>query len=160
MIHMRLSIKDGMPAFIDIPLQYQSMLAIGSIGCVYNTDALIYSRVTHLVSLCDNSKWDDNIEFIKFYRLIISDSVETNILDSIDECCRIWEECCLTSGRLVITCFQGKSRSAAICCGIMIKKLRFSYEEAIDRVKRVRPIAEPNTGFVHQLKLLASSLSS
>lgn len=48
---------------------------------------------------------------------------------------------------------MGKSRSTACVMAYMMQKYHTSPEEALSRLRQVRPICEPNEGFMKQLEL-------
>jgi protein-tyrosine phosphatase len=58
----------------------------------------------------------------------------------------------LNNGRVLVHCFAGKSRSASIVIGWLMKNEKMSYENALQYVRNYRPCVEPNLGFCCQLK--------
>ena len=54
----------------------------------------------------------------------------------------------------MVHCYQGKSRSVAIIMAYLIIKHGFSVESSLERIRLVRPLAEPNTGFLSALRAL------
>jgi protein-tyrosine phosphatase len=59
---------------------------------------------------------------------------------------------------VLVHCAQGISRSASVVCAFLIKEYHYTPEQAVQFVKSRRPHAEPNPGFVMQLKEYANSL--
>lgn len=59
--------------------------------------------------------------------------------------------------KVLIHCQMGISRSVALLIAYLISKRSMTFEQALACVKRVRPIANPNVGFVAQLKAFSSS---
>lgn len=57
-------------------------------------------------------------------------------------------------GRILVHCYQGKSRSCAVCCAYLMKYRGHSLESALKLVREVRPIASPNSGFMASLEAL------
>lgn len=57
------------------------------------------------------------------------------------------------SGAILIHCAQGKSRSVAVIIGYLMAKYNLTYSQALHAVTRKVADAEPNSGFVEQLKL-------
>jgi protein-tyrosine phosphatase len=55
---------------------------------------------------------------------------------------------------ILVHCAAGMSRSGIIVISYLIKKYGISYEEALERVRKVRRCVGPNRGFVRQLKKL------
>lgn len=57
----------------------------------------------------------------------------------------------LVHGKILIHCYQGKSRSVAVCCAYLMRFYEYSLDEALQLVRSVRPAASPNRGFMQQL---------
>jgi protein-tyrosine phosphatase len=57
----------------------------------------------------------------------------------------------LVHGKVLIHCYQGKSRSVAVCCAYLMRFYEYSLDEALQLVRSVRPTACPNHGFMQQL---------
>jgi hypothetical protein len=56
------------------------------------------------------------------------------------------------SGKLLVHCFQGISRSATIVVSWLMKRRSWDFSKAIEFVRRKRPEVNPNPGFIKQLK--------
>ena len=61
----------------------------------------------------------------------------------------------LSKTNVVVHCQAGVSRSVSIVMAYLLRKQRIEYNECYEFVKSRRPIAEPNKGFVKQLKAFA-----
>jgi protein-tyrosine phosphatase len=48
--------------------------------------------------------------------------------------------------------FAGKSRASTFTLAYFIKKMRVPLNEGLDHLRKCRPIAQPNIGFIIQLK--------
>lgn len=57
------------------------------------------------------------------------------------------------SHRVLIHCHAGISRSVTIAAAYLMQKKRQNVEDTIQLIKSARPIADPNDGFMEQLKL-------
>eukprot|EP00931_Biecheleriopsis_adriatica_P004398 TRINITY_DN106077_c0_g1_i1.p1 TRINITY_DN106077_c0_g1~~TRINITY_DN106077_c0_g1_i1.p1 ORF type:complete len:326 (+),score=69.52 TRINITY_DN106077_c0_g1_i1:164-1141(+) len=64
-----------------------------------------------------------------------------------------------TSGVVLVHCKAGRSRSASLLAAWLVRSGR-SLEEALEAVKRARPIAQPNPGFLEQLRAYSSAMQS
>jgi len=60
-------------------------------------------------------------------------------------------------GKVLIHCAMGISRSVTILLYFLMNAEKISAGEALDRVRRCRPIANPNPGFMEQLRLSSPS---
>ena len=56
----------------------------------------------------------------------------------------------------MVHCAQGRSRSASLVIGWLIKVHSLSYDDALDYVKKRRAVVQPNVGFIRQLKTISS----
>ncbi|CAI7826844.1 unnamed protein product [Closterium sp. NIES-54] len=57
-------------------------------------------------------------------------------------------------------CFTGMSRSATVVIAYLMARKGLSFQEAFAHVKRCRPIAQPNYGFMRQLEKFEAYLRS
>ena len=57
------------------------------------------------------------------------------------------------AGVVLVHCYHGKSRSAALVTAFLMAKYRLSVEEALALLKRKRSEVSPNPGFMAQLRL-------
>lgn len=55
--------------------------------------------------------------------------------------------------RVLIHCHAGISRSVTIAAAYLMRKKRQNIEETMQMIKRARPVARPNDGFMQQLQL-------
>ncbi|RMX51358.1 hypothetical protein pdam_00011383 [Pocillopora damicornis] len=58
----------------------------------------------------------------------------------------------LESGAVLVHCNAGVSRSVTVVLGYLMSSKRLPLEEALKIVKKARPSAKPNVGFLHQLE--------
>lgn len=55
-------------------------------------------------------------------------------------------------GNVLVHCHRGVSRSASFVIGYLMKKNEFSIDEALSYVQSLRPIVQPNSAFIEQLR--------
>lgn len=151
--NLSMSIKDGNP--IQIPnLNY---LFVGSIGSAYNLDKLLHNKITHILCLSGTIRLNFPYHFI-YHRIPMADIPEYDIISDLQQ---IYEfinsaKTFMTEdgnfGKVLIHCYQGKSRSVAVCCAYLIQHCNFSLDAALETIRQVRPIAAPNCGFMAALR--------
>jgi len=127
-------------------------------------DMLQAYGITHIVNcastVCKNvfegvrdPYGDGSVEYIDYLSLPMLDSTHEDLFaifyQVIRYILRVREE--NPSGRILVHCQQGVSRSSAICIGFLMLWFRMSYEAACGYVKRRRGICSPNVGFMCQL---------
>lgn len=66
------------------------------------------------------------------------------------------ESALANNGKVLVHCLYGISRSSTIILSYLMKKLNIRFEEAFKLLKDKHPRADPNGGFVRQLKKLES----
>jgi protein-tyrosine phosphatase len=59
-------------------------------------------------------------------------------------------------GNILVHCHKGISRSASIVIGYLVKRMEFTFDEALVFCQTIRPIVQPNTAFIEQLKVLTT----
>lgn len=169
--NMKLYEDDGVPAFINLPptdtlgiMESRGKLAIGSAGAALHFDNLERAEITHIVNLCRQSR---NIFPDKFKYLKVDDMTDDGTIESA-EAFRRCLDCCTSfihdalegGGNVLVHCYQGKSRSTAICCAYMLKYYPEKYpniNNALDAIREVRPLASPNINFVPTLLKMSAS---
>lgn len=97
---------------------------------------------------------------IEWHRLVIDDDEEERISEHFFKVHLIIKEALIDNKNVVVHCAAGMSRSPTLVIAYLMIENRWGYEEAINFVKKRRPIVEPNIGFVKQLKALEFKLKS
>ena len=82
----------------------------------------------------------------------MDDTVSANIKPHIPKCLKFIQENKTNNKSVLVYCRQGVSRSATIVISYLINRCNISYETALKYVKERRSKAQPNKGFVEQLK--------
>lgn len=77
----------------------------------------------------------------------IYDSPEANIKKYFDKCVKYIKK----HKRVLVYCMAGISRSATICIAYLMN-MGLSLEKSMERMRRCRPIVNPNEGFMRQLR--------
>ncbi|KAL8493750.1 hypothetical protein ACS0TY_024793 [Phlomoides rotata] len=91
---------------------------------------------------------------LKFTRMAVPlrDMESENLLDYLDVCLDFIEES-RKEGSVLVHCFAGVSRSAAIMTAYLMKSERLSQEDAIESLRQSCESVGPNDGFMEQLKM-------
>lgn len=139
-------LRDGTPA------QLTYHLLVGSLGSAYNLKALQDSGVTHILCLSATVRCKYPAHFL-YKRMAIADQPNSLLASILDEACAFIESARL-AGKVLVHCYQGISRSAAVCCAYLMRYHLMSLDMALGVVWKVRPQARPNSGFMTQLRLL------
>ena len=63
-----------------------------------------------------------------------------------------------STNKILIHCFAGKSRATTMTCAFLMENKGMTLRDAFYLVKEKRPIAQPNVGFVFQLKAFEKEL--
>jgi atypical dual specificity phosphatase len=152
---MRMVKIDGTPAAIE----GYDYLTIGSIGSAYNKEQLKACGITHILCLADicRTKYPDDFVYV---RVALKDNITEDLPSVLETCFNAINMAKLSGGRILCHCFKGVSRSAAVCCAYLIRYHNMSVDQAIDTVRRVRPAASPNSGFMKTLHDLYKTCNS
>ena len=128
-------------------------LYLSSVVGARNIDKLIENGITHIINITDflENYFESNSRFT-YLKIPIPDSINIKIVDHFDISFNFIDNALLNNGRVLVHCFAGKSRSASIVIGWLMKNEKMSYENALQYVRNYRPCVEPNLGFCCQLK--------
>ncbi|KAL8179760.1 UNVERIFIED_CONTAM: hypothetical protein K2H54_072397 [Gekko kuhli] len=85
---------------------------------------------------------------------------EANIKKHFKECIRFIHSCRLRGGNCLVHCLAGISRSTTIVLVYVMAVTQLDWREALEAVKAVRPVANPNPGFRQQLEEYGKSKSA
>jgi dual specificity phosphatase 12 len=96
--------------------------------------------------------------------ILLEDDALADLLSVLDEACAFItnalhpttnndEEKESSTGRVLVHCLQGISRSGAIVVSYIMKSLNMQYTDALDLARKYRPIITPNLAFAEQLDL-------
>jgi hypothetical protein len=151
LINMKMSVSDGSPSFV-IP----NALAIGSAGAAYNKVALQTNGITHILVVCGPNCKMAFPELFTYKRIAFEDRADSAALfdtDILDQClqymCSVLDG--IEPGRLLVHCYQGKSRSCAVVCAYLMLYRGYTLETALGCIRAVRPQVEINPGFMSVL---------
>ncbi|XP_076348657.1 dual specificity protein phosphatase 19-like isoform X4 [Tachypleus tridentatus] len=132
-------------------------LFIGSQDVAQDLNLLHQMNVTHILNIATGVPNMFEEEFI-YKRISILDLPEANIRIFFEGCFQFIDDG-LQEGGVLVHCNAGVSRSATIIIGYLMNREKLCLDEALDKVKSVRPFIKPNVGFMEQLKQYEKELS-
>ncbi|KAL3440203.1 protein-tyrosine phosphatase-like protein [Aspergillus insuetus] len=89
---------------------------------------------------------------IIYHRLGLEDKEDADITKCVEAACIILDEASASNRRVLVHCSAAISRSPAVVAGYLIRRRGHSLEEALEALRKVRPVVSPNRGFIEQLK--------
>ncbi|XVF08615.1 hypothetical protein REPUB_Repub07fG0018100 [Reevesia pubescens] len=93
----------------------------------------------------------ENNSVVDAYELKISDNEDSNISSILEEACDFIDHVEEIGGRVLVHCFEGKSRSATVVIVYLMLRKNLTLLEAWNALKRVHRRAQPNDGFARIL---------
>jgi hypothetical protein len=143
--HVFLLKVDGEPCCV-LPGVY-----LGSVGASLNTARLQELGVTSVLSAITSPlNIKGSPSFIRAsLTLPIIDLPSYDISLHFEESFQFIEENCGEGrGALLVHCFGGKSRSVTLVCAYLMRKLSWTAVRALKHIRALRPVANPNVGFL------------
>jgi len=135
-------------------------LFISSFQVASELESLRRHRITHIVNtaadVCD-SCFPDQFKYVTYY---LKDTNNEDISLLFYRTLEWIQTAIASGGRVLVHCREGVSRSATMVIAYLMWRFNLSFEAAHEKLRKVRPICNPNTGFTFQLLLLGKKLSS
>ncbi|CAG9575365.1 unnamed protein product [Danaus chrysippus] len=130
-------------------------LYLGNLACARDHKTLEQLGVTHILTVdlvpLPRSILDQTSLIIKYIKL--ADVPKEDLITHLPECNDFIKDSIANGGKVLVHCYFGVSRSAAVVIGYIMEKYGLCYEDAFVLVKSKRRFIGPNNGFVAQLKL-------
>uniref|UniRef100_A0ACB8F6M3 Uncharacterized protein n=1 Tax=Sphaerodactylus townsendi TaxID=933632 RepID=A0ACB8F6M3_9SAUR len=120
-------------------------------------DQLSKNNITHILSIHESPQ--PFIPGITYLRIVLPDTPEANIKKHFKECIHFIHSCRLRGGNCLVHCLAGISRSSTIVLVYIMTVTQLNWYEALEAVKAVRPVTNPNPGFRQQLEEYGKSKS-
>lgn len=139
--------------------QIADRLYLGSIGAALNVPELQSVAITHILCTATGVRSMHPDKFA-YKTLTVLDSQSESLIDHFADSIH-WIECVLRENprnKILVHCFAGRSRSVAIILAYLVYKLRISLSVALLHVRQFRASANPNIGFINQLKAFEQEL--
>lgn len=139
--------------------QIADRLYLGSIGAALNLPELQSVGITHILCTATGVRSMHPDKF-SYKTLTVLDSQSESLIDHFADSIH-WIECALRErplNKILVHCFAGRSRSVAIILAYLVYKLRIPLSVALLHVRQFRASANPNIGFINQLKAFEQEL--
>ncbi|KAK7361902.1 hypothetical protein VNO77_03993 [Canavalia gladiata] len=141
----------------NIPIKIDKHLFLGSIGTATDKVALNKVNITHILTVADKLPPAFPAEFV--YKVIaVADRDDVDLKQYFKECFGFINGAKRHGGNVLVHCFAGRSRSVTIIVAYLMKTSGMSFSEAMQHVRRKRPSAYPNAGFIQQLEDFEKSI--
>uniref|UniRef100_A0A803LCC8 Uncharacterized protein n=1 Tax=Chenopodium quinoa TaxID=63459 RepID=A0A803LCC8_CHEQI len=111
--------------------------------------------ITHVLCLCSNEIGQSDSQFLDLFRyqnFSISDEENSNISSIFSEACDFIDNVEKTNGKVLVHCFEGRSRSATVVLAYLMQKKNLTLLEAWNKLKKAHRRAQPNDGFAKILQ--------
>ncbi len=139
--------------------QIADRLYLGSIGAALNLPELQTAGITHILCTATGVRSMHPDKFV-YKTLTVLDSQSESLIDHFADSI-YWLECVFrekADNKVLVHCFAGRSRSVAIILAYLMYKLRIPLSVALLHVRQFRASANPNIGFINQLKAFEQEL--
>ncbi|XP_056684129.1 dual specificity protein phosphatase PHS1 isoform X2 [Spinacia oleracea] len=117
--------------------------------------------ITHVLCLCSNEIGQSDSQFLdlfKYRNFSITDEEDSNIGSLFNEACDFIDNVERTGGKVLVHCFEGRSRSATVVLAYLMLKKKQTLLEAWNALKKAHRRAQPNDGFAKILQDVDVSL--
>ena len=124
---------------------------LGDFASACNKEQLKNLGITHIITVVRGMEemFPDDFNYLL---LDIGDNYDNNISQYFDKCNNFIDKALENNGKVYIHCMYGISRSATIMCAYLLHSKNMSVTEGLNHIKSIRPIINPNHGFINQLK--------
>ncbi|CAA7261130.1 unnamed protein product [Cyclocybe aegerita] len=136
-----------------------SALYLGPCSSASSAPFLSSNSINHVLSIGITPS--PKVDNVTYHRLGLNDSALSSISSTIDAATKIIDDALKSkggSGRILVHCSAGVSRSPTVVVGYLMKRREMSLREALGLVLCARPQVSPNHGFLQQLKDLEVEL--
>ncbi|XP_022158997.1 dual specificity protein phosphatase PHS1 [Momordica charantia] len=132
------------------PSSVTAALFIGGALAARSVYTLQHLGVTHILCLCSNEIGQSDSQFpdlFEYKNFSISDNEDSNISSIFEEACDFIDDIESKSGKVLVHCFEGRSRSATLVLAYLMLRKNYTLLKAWSALKRVHRRAQPNDGF-------------
>ncbi|KAI0924239.1 hypothetical protein AcW2_005171 [Taiwanofungus camphoratus] len=131
-------------------------LYLSNLFTARDEEQLLSLGITHVISVIETLP--KLPESIKVLHIPIADSMDTNILQYLDQTTAFITAALAENehNKVLVHCLVGMSRSTTVVCAYLIATRSMAPSEAIGFVASKRSVASPNIGFRRQLETYAA----
>eukprot|EP00094_Tigriopus_californicus_P005019 TCALIF_04833-PA protein Name:"Similar to SSH1 Protein phosphatase Slingshot homolog 1 (Homo sapiens)" AED:0.70 eAED:0.70 QI:0/0/0/0.33/1/1/3/0/790 len=134
-------------------------LYLGSEWNASNLEELQQNGITHILNV---TREIDNFfpSVFKYQNIREYDEEATDLLRYLDRTYRFIKEARMASGKVLVHCKMGISRSATVTVSYLMKEYGLPLSDALFKVKQCRSIVNPNKSFCKQLEVYEGILGA
>ncbi|KAK7399275.1 hypothetical protein VNO78_10455 [Psophocarpus tetragonolobus] len=132
------------------PSAVTSSLFIGGALAARSVYILQYLGITNILCLCTNEIGQSETQYhdlFEYKNYSVCDSDDYNISSIFEEACDFIDYVEQTGQRVLVHCFEGRSRSVTLVLAYLMLRKKYTLLEAWQALKRVHRRAQPNDGF-------------
>ncbi|KAL5983679.1 Very-long-chain (3R)-3-hydroxyacyl-CoA dehydratase [Asimina triloba] len=136
------------------PSKITENLFIGGALAARSLYTLQHLGVTHILCLCSNEIGQSDSQYpdlFQYKNFSISDNEDEKISDLFEEASDFIENVVSLGKKVLVHCFEGRSRSATVVLAYLMLRKNMTLLEAWNKLKRVHRRAQPNDGFAKTL---------
>eukprot|EP00659_Diplonema_papillatum_P014441 gene14441-22123_t len=147
-----------------IPIEDDSLIDLTPCACkltdIYYFGNMLFAKekerldslgITHILSLTRQRLPEDVRKNFKWKQIQVSDTPQTSIAHTFNEAFEHIDQARDSGGKVFVHCRAGVSRVSCVTIAYVMKTQGKPLKEAYLQVKRARPVAHPNKGFLTQL---------
>ncbi|XP_061957499.1 dual specificity protein phosphatase PHS1-like isoform X3 [Populus nigra] len=136
------------------PSLITNSLFIGGTLAARSVYTLQHLGITHILCLCANEigqSESQHPDLFQYKNFSISDHEDSNISSIFGEASDFIDHVESIGGRVLVHCFEGRSRSATLVLAYLMLRKKFTLLEAWNALRRAHRRAQPNDGFAKAL---------
>lgn len=133
--------------------QIRENMFLGALHDAQNDELLDRLGITHILNCCKtDSRANDVTGRYEYLELMCDDNLQQSLDDKLGPAFKFIDSVMQRSGsKVLIHCYAGISRSAAITIAYMMYRMGMTYDESYKELKQKRSIVAPNINFISQL---------
>lgn len=134
-------------------------LYIGNISTATNRELLQREGITHIIDILSH-KFEPFTEDFEYLHIAAHDSPDCDLTYNLPVTNMFIRNAIKKGGKVFVHCMGGVSRSVSIVLAYMMTTSDEHINAILNEIKEVRPIAQPNTGFMKQLVTFKENVNS